>query len=185
MRFTILLLLFGSPFACFAQGRPIDAKDSSITIHAYKSGVFSFAGHDHVISAPISSGTLDTDKRTISFTVVAKDMQVLDPGESEKNKTEIRDTMLGPKLLDAEKYPEIKFHSIDIRQVNPATFEVRGELMLHGVTRTLTMKVTKEGGRYTGQTKLKQTDYGLTPVAVAGGTVKVKDEVMIEFTVKQ
>jgi hypothetical protein len=30
---------------------------------------------------------------------------------------------------------------------------------------------------------LKQTDYGITPVKIAGGAVKVKDEIVIEFSV--
>jgi hypothetical protein len=30
---------------------------------------------------------------------------------------------------------------------------------------------------------LKQTDFGITPVTVVGGTVKVKDEVKIEFEI--
>jgi hypothetical protein len=43
--------------------------------------------------------------------------------------------------------------------------------------------VRKEGGRYVGSAKLKQRDFGMTPVSVAGGTVKVKDEVKIEFEI--
>jgi hypothetical protein len=30
---------------------------------------------------------------------------------------------------------------------------------------------------------LKQRDFGITPVSVAGGTVKVKDQVKIEFDI--
>lgn len=30
---------------------------------------------------------------------------------------------------------------------------------------------------------MKQTDYGMKPVSVAGGTIKVKDEVKIEFSI--
>jgi hypothetical protein len=30
---------------------------------------------------------------------------------------------------------------------------------------------------------LKQTDFGIQPVSVAGGTIKVKDELEIEFTI--
>lgn len=184
MRYAGLLLTLVITATCIAQSRPIDTAQSTITIHAYKSGVFSFAGHDHTISAPIGQSTIDEAKRAIDFTVNTKDMQVLDPGESDKNKAEIRSTMLGASLLDAEKFPEIKFHSTDIRQLTPATLDVRGELLLHGVSHPLTLKVTKDGDHYVGQTKLKQTDYALKPVSVAGGTVKVKDEILIEFSIK-
>ena len=43
--------------------------------------------------------------------------------------------------------------------------------------------VKKQGGRYVGSATLKQRDFGMTPVSVAGGTVKVKDEVKIEFEI--
>ncbi len=179
---AISLLLMGS--MALAQSQPIDTRNSTITIRAYKSGFFSFAAHDHVINAPIASGTLDLTQRAIEFLVEVKDMQVLDPGESDKNKAEIRSTMVGDKLLDAEKYPEIRFHSTEIRELTPTTFDVRGELTIHGVARPMALRVIKEGDRYVGQTKMKQTDFGLTPVSIAAGTVKVKDEVAVEFSLK-
>ena len=40
-----------------------------------------------------------------------------------------------------------------------------------------------EKGRYIGSTHLKQTDFGITPVRIAGGTVKVKDEVEMSFEI--
>ena len=30
---------------------------------------------------------------------------------------------------------------------------------------------------------IKQRDYGITPISIAGGTVKVKDELAIEFEI--
>jgi len=39
------------------------------------------------------------------------------------------------------------------------------------------------GSRYRGSATLKQTDFGITPVTVAGGTVKVKNEVKVEFDI--
>jgi polyisoprenoid-binding protein YceI len=178
---VLFLLAFAS--VSFGQtARPIDAANSTVTVSAYKTGLFSFAGHDHTVSAPIASGTLDEGKRTIEFTIQTKELKVLDPGESDKNRVEIRTTMLSDKLLDAEKYPAITFRSTDVRQLTPATFDVRGDLTLHGISRPIAMNVTKNGGRYTGVTKLKQTDFGMEPVSVAGGTVKVKDEVKIEVS---
>jgi hypothetical protein len=35
--------------------------------------------------------------------------------------------------------------------------------------------------RATGEYKLKQTAFGIQPIQLAGGTVKVKDEVRTEF----
>jgi hypothetical protein len=36
---------------------------------------------------------------------------------------------------------------------------------------------------YKGSARLKQTEFGITPVTVAGGAVQVKDEVTLDFDV--
>jgi hypothetical protein len=43
--------------------------------------------------------------------------------------------------------------------------------------------VTLKGEHYRGSATLRQTDFGIKPLTVAGGTVKVKDEVKIEFEI--
>lgn len=37
-------------FPVLAQVQQIDPANSKITIHAYKTGIFSFAAHDHVVA---------------------------------------------------------------------------------------------------------------------------------------
>ncbi len=163
--------------------REVDPANSKITIHAYKTGVFSFAGHDHVIEAPITSGQIDENDKTVTIRIETKNLRVLDPKETEKNRAEIQQTMLSNKLLDSQKYPEISFRSNSYRQDGKDSGEVLGELSLHGAVRLISLKVKKQGGRWTGSTRLKQTDFSLQPVSAAGGTVKVKDEVTLEFIV--
>jgi len=41
----------------------------------------------------------------------------------------------------------------------------------------------RQGGRYRGTAALKQRDFGIDPITIAGGTVKVKDEVKVEFDI--
>ena len=165
------------------EAKKIDAKRSEITVHVFKAGWFSFAGHDHVISAPIAKGTLDENGQSIEFTVNTAEMQVVDPGESDKNRAEIRKTMLGQQLLEADKFPTITFRSVSVRQTDAATAVVQGVLTLHGARSSVSLTVKKQGSRYIGSTKLKQSEYGLIPVSVAGGTVRVKDEVIVEFEI--
>lgn len=42
------------------------------------------------------------------------------------------------------------------------------------------VEVILKDERYRGSATLEQTDFGITPVTVAGGTVKVKNEVRVE-----
>jgi hypothetical protein len=154
-----------------------------ITVHVRKSGLFSAFAHDHVITAPIASGTLDTQTMIVQIIVPTRQMKVMDPEVSEKDRAEIQSTMLGPKVLNVERYPEIRFTSSHVESVGARRYRVSGKLELHGVSRELSFEVTGGPERYEGKTKLKQTEFGIEPVAVAGGTVKVKDELEIEFNV--
>lgn len=169
-----------APLGGPAQAAP---RNSAITIHVGKTGLFSGLGHNHTISAPISRTIIDPQSKTASITVLTKEMKVLDPEASEKDRQEIQSTMLGPKVLDAQKFPEIHFTSTHIEQTSAGNFKVNGNLELHGVTKQLEFPVTGTPEHYTGKTKLKQTDFGIQPVSVGGGTVKVKDEIELEFNV--
>ena len=157
---------------------------SNITIHVQKSGLFSVFAHDHVISAPVRRAHVDRQQMSAGILVATKDMKVLDPGVSEKDRTEIQQTMLGPKVLDADRFKEIRFQTAHIQQIAPERYRVSGRLDLHGVGKDLMFDVTGGPVRYQGKTKLKQTDFGIQPVSIAGGTVKVKNEIEVEFDIK-
>jgi hypothetical protein len=60
---------------------------------------------------------------------------------------------------------------------------VHGQLALHGQTRSIVTTITEDQGHYRGAMTLRQTDYGITPISVAGGAVKVKDELKIDFDI--
>jgi polyisoprenoid-binding protein YceI len=159
------------------------AKQSVITVHAGKTGLFSGFAHNHTISAPVERAMIDAKNMSAEISVETKKMKVLDPEASEKERAEIQATMLGPKVLDTEKFPEIRFQSSRIEQTSPGHYRVSGTLDLHGVRKELSFEMAGGQGHYQGKTKLKQTDFGIQPVSVAGGTVKVKDELELDFDI--
>jgi polyisoprenoid-binding protein YceI len=55
-------------------------------------------------------------------------------------------------------------------------------LTLRGETKPVTMQVNLKDGRYTGESTVKLTDFGIKPPGKAG--VRAKDEVKIEFDVR-
>jgi polyisoprenoid-binding protein YceI len=91
--------------------------------------------------------------------------------------------MLGAQVLDADHLPVILFQSTRVEPKGPDHWIVHGNLGLHGKDHPIAIEATLKDGRYRGSATLKQTDFGITPVTVAGGTVKVKDEVKIEFEI--
>ena len=160
-----------------------NAPRSSITIHAYKSGMFSGFAHNHTVTAPIAHGTIDTKKMAVEISVSTKEMKVVDPEASASTRAEIQADMLGPKVLDAGQYPEIHFQSSRVEQTAPAHYRVTGTLGLHGKTKELSFEVTGGPDRYQGTLKLNQTEFGIKPISVAGGTVKVKDQVALDLDI--
>ncbi len=155
-----------------------------MTIRVYKAGALSAFGHNHEITASIASGTVDTAARKTELHVQASALRVRDRDASEKDRGEIQSTMLGPQVLDSQRYPEIVFRSTSVEPAGAGAWQVHGSLTLHGQTRPVTVAVSEKDGRYAGSALLKQTDFGITPVRVAGGTIKVKDEIRIEFDVR-
>jgi polyisoprenoid-binding protein YceI len=166
-----------------ARSAQIDSTRSVATIRVFKSGLFSGFAHDHVIRAPIKSGSIDVHEKSIALTFQVADMQVLDPGASESERKDIDATMKGPKVLDGTQFPVVTFTSNSVKTSGADHIEVAGTLQIHGVSRPIMVPVASHDGTYTGSLTLKQTDYGITPVKIAGGAVRVRDEITVEFTV--
>ena len=186
--FVILLLFITTPAVLSAQTRPslsstsIDTEHSTMTVHVYRSGLFSFAGDNHEIQAPIASGALNEAERTVELRVDVRQMRVLDPNLSADKRSQVQGKMLSPDVLDPERYPEITFRSTGVDEKN-SNLSVRGNLTLHGQTRPINVSVTRTQSHYRGSATIKQTDFGIKPISIGGGTIKVKDEVRIDFDI--
>jgi polyisoprenoid-binding protein YceI len=96
------------------------------------------------------------------------------------------------EVLESAKYQRISFKSASVSDVKPAggdsySFTLNGDLTLHGVTKRIavpvTATITPQQLRATGKYTLRQTDFGIKPYSAAGGTVKVKNEVVIHFDI--
>jgi polyisoprenoid-binding protein YceI len=162
----------------------IDSVHSSLKIRVSKTGLFSAFAHNHEVDAPIESGEVTAAERpSVELRVDARKLHVLDPELSADTRAEIQKTMLGPQVLDTERYPEIHFHSTAVESQGIDRWLVSGNLDLHGQTQSIAVDVTLKDGVYKGSSILKQTKFGITPVTVAGGTVKVKDDLKIEFQI--
>ena len=165
------------------QSRPLDAARSSITIRVGRSGVFSFAGDNHVVRAPLASGSVNEARKTIEFKVQSKSLRVEDPGRAADKKAETQQRMLGPDVLDSDHFAVIQFRSTAISGA-PADLRVAGNLTLRGQTRPAEAKVQQIAkGHWRGTATVRQSAFGIKPISLAGGTVRVKDELKIEFEI--
>lgn len=167
----------------FVQAAAIDPARSAITIHVGKAGLLASAAHEHSVSAPISSGTIHESPPSVEFTIETARMAVKgDPQVDAKTQAEIQKDM-ETLTLEVQKFPRIEFHSTHVEKTGEGQWRVTGDLQLHGVTQPVTVTVKKNGDAYTAHTVLKQTDFGIKPISVGGGMIKVKNEIGIDFEI--
>jgi polyisoprenoid-binding protein YceI len=169
-------------------GRPpvgtIDSGRSQVEVDVSRSGLLAAFGHDHRIVAPISSGQVRAEGGPrVEIAFDARSLRVADGGLSDSDREKVQATMEGPDVLDAARYPEIAFHSTAVEAGSAGRWSVSGSLRLHGQARPVRAEVSLSDGRYRGTAVFRLTDFGIRPPAVAGGTVRVRDEVRIAFDV--
>jgi polyisoprenoid-binding protein YceI len=181
---AVLLAVFLTLPALAAE-RSIDPAASTLTVKVWKTGLFSAFAHDHEISAPITAGTVrDGDNASVKFSVHARGMKVLDPDASASTRAEVEHNMFSAEVLDVQQYAEISFESSSIQSAGNGAYTVSGNLTLHGQTHPILVNVKPAGaGKYEGNAKLKQTTFGIRPITIGGGSIKVKDEIGITFTI--
>ena len=97
-------------------------------------------------------------------------------------------------FFDAETYPQLLFESTAIEAIDDETFEVTGELTMHGVTHPITLKAVLQGAdtdpwggervglEITGQ--LSRSDWGMKfNMALGSGNLLVADTVKLAFDI--
>jgi polyisoprenoid-binding protein YceI len=182
--------------AAWAQAHTytIDREGSHVVVHVGKTGLFGFAGHEHEIRAPLGRGTLIFDPAHVEMSSAdlrfdARTLRVVAQGEPVKDVPKVQEAMLGPECLDVGRFPEITFVASTIGAKGSARggleVSVGGILTLHGVSRDVAVPAHVVVGddllSATAIMTLKQTDFGIKPISVAG-VVKVEDELRIELT---
>src|SRR5262245_53136011 len=165
---TAIAIVWTMALAVRSDGRPIDTERSTLTVLVYKSGLFSAFADDHIIRAPIASGTIsDEAPLAVSLEVKSASLEVLDPKLAEDKRAEVQTRMLGPEVLDTAAHPDISFKSTEIAPAGESRWMVTGDLSIHGKTHPAKFAVERREGRYRGTATLKQRDFGIEPIRMA------------------
>jgi polyisoprenoid-binding protein YceI len=183
LRLLLPLALISCVGTAAGQVAPIDTAHSRLLIHVSKTGVFSGFADNHEVEARIAKGILDAKSGQLRLSVDSRQMQVLDPQLPPDKRRQVQERMLGPEVLDSTHFPEIVFESTHVEHGQEGAVIVNGRLSLHGATKPISLVAHLKNGRYTGTFVLKQRDFSIIPVSIAGGTVKVKDELAIDFDI--
>jgi len=157
----------------------VDPVHSSVEFHVRHLGIATVKGHFNDFQ-----GTLEVGPRGAHAYGTVKVASV-DTRESQRD-----EHLRSPDFFDAERYPEITFSSTAVRPVDEDTFEIEGELTIHGVTRTLTLDAALEGTETDPQgnarvglsasAQINRSDYEMKfNMALGSGNVVVADKVKI------
>ena len=171
----------------------IDARTSQFTVQAFASGLISAVAHSPKIAirdwtgaVQMASGSLEG--ASLKILVKAASLEVLDE-LPDADRRELHRVM-NKEVLETAQFPEIIYDSTmaaerlkeDLYRLN-----VRGRLHLHGVSNdqdfVAQASLGVDSARAYGSFTLLQSDYNIRIASIAGGTLKLQDELKFSFYV--
>jgi polyisoprenoid-binding protein YceI len=172
----------------------IDVRASRFRVQAFVTGMLARMGHNPTIGIRDFSGEMkfDPDKlQAGGFHLVIKTASLsVQDDINDKDRREI-ERLMSQEVLETSKFPEVVYDAsnITITKMADALYSaaVSGNLTMHGVTnsQTIPVRVALFGSmlRASGDFSLEQTDYNIKLVSVAGGALKLKDELKFSFEI--
>jgi polyisoprenoid-binding protein YceI len=172
----------------------IDPRASQFTVQAFASGLISAVAHSPKIAIRDWTGNVSfvpeiLKDASLKVVVKASSLEVLDELR-DSDRREIHRVM-NHEVLETRSFPNVEFESssISVDRLKETLHRVNvvGQLDLHGVTNSQSLfaqvAFAVDSFRAYGEFTLLQTDYGIRVAAVAGGTLKLQDELKFTFYV--
>jgi polyisoprenoid-binding protein YceI len=179
-------------------GYRVDNSASRFTVRAFAGGLPSEPGHSTILSIRHFSGEIAfnptaPEQATLKMEIRSDSIEVTDdikPGD----RREMQETMNREVLevLHVARYPVIAFESTgtSVDKIGDGRYKVglSANLTLRGVTRNVPVmaQVTTSGDlllRASGEFSILQSEYGIPPVSIADGALKLKDELKFSFDI--
>jgi len=160
--FTVLMLAAGS---LFAADYVVDSKGmhASINFRIKHLGYSWLTGRFNKFE-----GVFSFDENNVSATKIAID---IDPASVDTNHAERDKHLREGDFLEVKKYPTAKFVSTRVEASGEGEAMIHGDLTLHGVTKSITIKANVVGGGpdpwggyrqgFSGETKIALKDFGI------------------------
>jgi len=179
----------------------LDPRSSVVRIYAFRGGRAAKLAHNHILSAPQFIGffylppggtqsgrfdlefrldQLEIDNPALRSTLGAAFATQLTPADVDGS----RKHMLGEDNLQADRYPFVRIHSLEISG-DGSKFAAKVQVEMHGEKREIWVPLSVDGLperiAVAGSFVLRQTDFGAKPYTVFNGLIAVQDEVIVEF----
>jgi polyisoprenoid-binding protein YceI len=164
----------------------VDPARSRIGFVARHAMVTKVRGRFHEFEGTAVVGAGDRGGSSASLTIQAAS---IDTGNEQRD-GELRTN----DFLAMAEYPQITFHSTDVRRTGETSLELTGDLTIKGVTNAVTIPFELEGAatdrfgnlrvRFKGSAAVNRKDYGVSGnAALETGGVLVSDKIVLEFEI--
>jgi polyisoprenoid-binding protein YceI len=132
----------------------------------------------------------DETRLAVQVEAETKSLTNADEGMTEFERREFHN-VLNNSVLESDKFPMIKFVSVSVSDARKSgetrSFTLNGDLTMRDVTKRVSFPVTvtisKDQLRATGDAELKQTDFGIKPYSGKLGMIRIGDEMKINFAI--
>lgn len=143
----------------------LDTNHASVVFMVSHFGYASYIGRFNAPSGTLKFNVKNPVKSKLSVTIDVNSVDT--PSEALDNH------LRSPDFFNAEKYPEIRFKSTKVQQIDDRTGKVTGDLTLLGVTKPVTLDVIFNGGSYfeiakaykigfSARGSIKRSDFGMS-----------------------
>ena len=172
----------------------MDARASRFTVQTFATGVLAAMGHNPKVGIREFSGEVNFSPDTLegsNFHISIKSSSLgVQDDISDKDRREI-ERLMNEQVLETAKYPEIIYDAPTFTATKMGdslySANLKGNLTLHGVTNShpvmARVAVFGEMLRASGEFTLSQTDYQIKLISVAGGALKLKDDLKFSFEI--
>jgi polyisoprenoid-binding protein YceI len=170
----------------------IDTRASQFSVQAFASGLVAAIAHSPKIAIRDWTGEVEVapgplGNNSLKVKVKAASLEVLDELK-EADRREIHRVMK-IEVLETDRFPDITFESTEVKlerqKEDLYKALVSGKLSLHGFTNDLDFAASVALGvdtaRAYGTFMIRQTDYNIRIASIAGGTLKLQDELKFSF----
>lgn len=176
-------------------------QDSEVRMYVFRAGPAGKLGHNHVLSAPrfvgflyLPSDKADDARFDLAFRLDELEIDnpshrsSLGPAFSSTIQPEdiasTREHMLGADNFQADRFPLVRIHSLQISGELP-WLAAKVQIQMHGQQRDMWIPLEVEGSperlSIRGSFVVRQSDFGVEPYSLLGGLLSVRDEVVVDF----
>lgn len=190
-RFAVALVILLSVSPALAQDVWVADKVHSEVSFQVRHFVAKVRGNFRDFSCTVTANPAKPEASSVEFTIKAASVDT----DNERRDNHLRSA----DFFDVEKYPEITFRSATVKPAGKDKFEVTGTLIMHGVSREITLPVNfggvmidknREGKEvpksgFDTQTTINRKDFGIVynRVLDTGGTM-LGDDVQISISLE-